>query len=93
MQGTRVPFRCAIVLSCLVGGALCVCNNAEDYWVECPPPGANVAYDTEDAALRALYNSTDGPHWKENAGWLNASLGHCEWWGVNCDASGTVTAL
>ena len=51
------------------------------------------AYGVEDAALRALYDSTEGVHWAHNADWLNASVGHCEWWGVHCDASGYVLAL
>lgn len=43
-------------------------------------------------ALRALYNTTDGPNWARNAGWLtDAPLG--EWDGVKVNDNGRVIAL
>jgi hypothetical protein len=38
----------------------------------------------ERAALIALYESTDGPHWKENTGWVGAPGTECDWHGVSC---------
>ena len=44
------------------------------------------------AALLALYNATDGPHWVDNKNWLtDAPLG--EWYGVDTDVSGRVVRL
>jgi Leucine-rich repeat (LRR) protein len=42
---------------------------------------------TECEALVALYNSTDGPNWTDNAGWLLTDT-PCTtpWYGVNCDS-------
>ena len=44
------------------------------------------------AALVALYEATDGPHWIDNTNWLtDAPLG--EWYGVETDGSGRVVEL
>ena len=37
----------------------------------------------ECAALVALYNSTNGPNWADNSGWL-ASNNPCNWLGIDC---------
>jgi Leucine-rich repeat (LRR) protein len=37
----------------------------------------------ECAALVALYNATDGPHWYERTGWLQTTT-PCGWYGVSC---------
>ena len=43
-------------------------------------------------ALIALYESTDGPNWKQNENWLSdAPL--ADWFGVSTDAEGRVTQL
>jgi Leucine-rich repeat (LRR) protein len=48
---------------------------------------------SECRALVALYNSTDGPRWKEREGWLQTNI-PCEWYGVECGGnSGNVKAL
>lgn len=53
--------------------------------VECAPP-------TDREILRALYDATDGPNWKDNRGWLTeVPLG--EWYGVRTDADGGVVRL
>ncbi len=39
----------------------------------------------EREALIALYNSTDGPNWKDSTNWLGAPGTECNWYGVNCD--------
>ena len=47
---------------------------------------------TDRAALEALYNTTSGSNWKDDANWLsNRPLG--EWRGVSTDADGRVTQL
>ena len=61
---------------------------------------AQLAYDctsqtqiptAECEALTALYTSTNGPGWTNNAGWL-ATPTPCSWYGVGC-GSGSVTVL
>ncbi|MEM7535770.1 MAG: clostripain-related cysteine peptidase [Chloroflexota bacterium] len=37
----------------------------------------------ECAALRALYNATDGPNWIENRDWLKTTT-PCNWYGITC---------
>jgi hypothetical protein len=37
----------------------------------------------ECAALIALYNSTDGPNWVDNSGWLKTNA-LCTWSGISC---------
>ncbi len=46
---------------------------------------------SECAALRAFYESTDGPGWKDQRGWLTTEQ-VCDWHGVVC-TSGHVTAI
>ena len=64
-------------------------------------------YSTDDAALRALYDATNGDGWVHGhrgavcvsppyqhtggCGWKNATAGHCAWYGVRCDPAGAVT--
>lgn len=38
----------------------------------------------ERAALIDLYQSTDGPHWKNTSGWLEGPGTECDWYGVTC---------
>jgi Leucine-rich repeat (LRR) protein len=45
----------------------------------------------EKDALVALYNATDGAHWTNKSGWLQAG-DPCTWYGVTC-AEGHVTKL
>ena len=40
----------------------------------------------ECQALVALYNSTDGPNWYINSGWLTTNT-PCSWYGVHCSGS------
>ena len=46
----------------------------------------------ELAALVALYNSTDGPTWSNNADWLTEEP-VSDWYGVRTDGSGSVTGI
>lgn len=43
----------------------------------------------ERAALVALYEGTDGPHWKDQRGWLGEQP-PCEWYGVQCEGGHVV---
>jgi hypothetical protein len=45
----------------------------------------------ECAALVALYNSTNGPGWYDNTGWLQTTT-PCSWKGISC-AAGHVSQL
>ena len=45
----------------------------------------------EYEALTALFNTTDGPNWTSNSGWLETDT-PCSWHGVTCNA-GHVTGL
>jgi len=47
---------------------------------------------TERNALIALYNSTGGADWTNNAGWMGAAGTECDWYGITC-SNGSVTAL
>eukprot|EP00658_Telonema_sp_P-2_P061646 TRINITY_DN50330_c0_g1_i1.p1 TRINITY_DN50330_c0_g1~~TRINITY_DN50330_c0_g1_i1.p1 ORF type:complete len:315 (-),score=52.07 TRINITY_DN50330_c0_g1_i1:65-1009(-) len=51
------------------------------------------AYQAEQRALVALFESSAGGHWLRNDSWLDLNRSHCEWFGVNCDANGSVSAL
>jgi Leucine Rich Repeat (LRR) protein len=41
----------------------------------------------ERQALVALYESTDGNHWKYHDGWLGPRGTECNWYGITCDES------
>ena len=87
-----VPCRCVLILLALP--ALQTATAAADY-------------STDDAALRALYDATNGDGWVHGhrgavcvsppyqgtggCGWKNATAGHCAWYGVRCDPAGAVT--
>lgn len=55
----------------------------------CPAP--DYIPDAECAALVDLYQSTDGPHWYDDHGWLTDS-NPCTWYGVSC-TDGSVAYL
>ena len=60
----------------------------------CDIPASGALYDSQDTALRALNRATNGGDgWNEAEGWLDPSIGHCNWRGVFCDSSGSVTHL
>jgi hypothetical protein len=46
----------------------------------------------ECAALVALYNSSNGPNWTNNAGWLQTNT-PCSWYGVSCGNQERVSSL
>ena len=53
-------------------------------------------YASDDRALRALYDATNGDGWVrghrgDHQGWMNASLDHCLWYSVVCSHDGNVT--
>ena len=53
-----------------------------------PTPNSNCPCDTADtrAALRELYDATQGADWTRNADWLS-SAPICNWYGISCPAS------
>ena len=51
-----------------------------------------VAPPLERDVLIALYNSTGGADWTNNAGWLGAAGTECDWYGITC-SNGSVTEL
>jgi len=51
-----------------------------------------VAPSLERDALIALYNSTSGADWTNNAGWMGAAGTECDWYGITC-SNGSVTEL
>ena len=56
-----------------------------DVTVRIPSPDRDV--------LVALYNSMDGPNWKNNTYWLSEDRHVDDWYGVNTDEEGRVTDL
>jgi hypothetical protein len=46
----------------------------------------------ERQALVALYEATDGNHWKNHDGWLGLAGSECTWYGVQCEPSSTEPA-
>ena len=53
--------------------------------IRMPSPDRNV--------LVALYNAMDGPNWTNNTNWLSENRHVDDWFGVNTDEEGRVTAL
>lgn len=56
-------------------------------------PGVSIASalsysEVQYTGLEALYNATGGERWNSSAGWRDAALGVCGWYGVTCDSSG-----
>jgi hypothetical protein len=43
----------------------------------------------ERQALVALYEATEGDHWKNHDGWLGPAGSECTWYGVQCEPSAT----
>ncbi|PRP79768.1 hypothetical protein PROFUN_12630 [Planoprotostelium fungivorum] len=48
---------------------------------------AQTSRDAQKAALVALYNSTNGPLWKDNTNWLSDTVDYCQWNPVQCDGN------
>ena len=54
-----------------------------------PTPGPDPGTESDRVALVALYNTTDGPNWANNSGWLSDTpIG--QWYGVTTNESGHV---
>ncbi len=73
-----------------------VCELIESFVIEdISGPCCNTALDYH--ALMALYNSTNGPNWNNNSGWVDGAQGvecdPCSWHGVTCNVWGRVTEL
>ena len=68
-----------------------------------PPPPPDTTCVTEDA-LVAMYNGLGGSSWFNHTGWAGAASGlrvssaadrspACDWFGIDCDENGAVTAV
>lgn len=77
----RCAVWCSMLLLVLVGSGL-----AQQPSKDCPTSTTDerAVPAEERAALVALYESTDGPHWTKNAGWLWPAGTECDWYGVVC---------
>ena len=50
------------------------------------PPSQREGLSARDReVLVALYEATDGAHWKNHDGWLGPSRTECSWYGVTCE--------
>ncbi len=50
--------------------------------------GAEAAVPASERQARvALYESTTGPQWLDQQGWLGASGSECDWTGITCNGS------
>eukprot|EP00984_Skeletonema_dohrnii_P014363 scaffold6018_cov94-Skeletonema_dohrnii-CCMP3373.AAC.3 len=47
----------------------------------------------ERPSLEAIYNETNGQNWANSDGWMNETVGHCEWYGITCDSDSFVTSI
>ena len=59
-----------------------------------PPPtttAPTILSSTQHAALMDIYESTAGPGWKNNQGWGVGD--YCDWHGIACSDSKSVTKL
>jgi hypothetical protein len=50
---------------------------------------ARVISASERSALVALFEATDGDHWKNHDGWLEPPDSECNWHGVECEPAGS----
>jgi hypothetical protein len=64
------------------------CGQFEYYWGNEAEPEK-----LEKESLLAIYNATNGEKWTNNYGWMNATVDHCQWYGISCDARGFVTSI
>ena len=88
----RSSARAAAILAAAAGVLLAACSEATE--PAPPPPPSPVDTDTADrAALIAFYNAAGGPGWSNNANWNDPSARIENWYGVETDAQGYVTAL
>ena len=59
--------------------------------------GITETYSPDLAALIDFYNSTGGPNWTNNSGWIDGAAGidcdPCDWYGVTCNSSGRVIGI
>ena len=60
--------------------------------IDVPDPAERFCNAADVAVLTALYEATGGDGWTESAGWLGDGAVE-EWYGVNADSLGLVTAL
>jgi Leucine Rich Repeat (LRR) protein len=75
-----LKWSCGIVIS-----LLCACFASSSLTSDAGPArGVSLQ---ERQALIALYEATDGSHWKNHEGWLGPAGTECSWHGVECEPS------
>ncbi len=47
----------------------------------------------EKTSLKAIYENTSGENWRNNDGWMNETVHHCQWYGISCSTKGRVTRI
>ncbi|HET9048141.1 MAG TPA: hypothetical protein VFN29_04155 [Chiayiivirga sp.] len=69
-------------------------TGSSPWWTGCTgTPQVFVTF-LDRQVLEDLYNSTSGPNWFVNSGWLGPIGTECTWYGVHCNGQGTrVTGL
>jgi hypothetical protein len=64
------------------------CGQFEEKWAK----WYSYTYE-EKQSLMAVYEKTNGQNWKNNDGWMNETVDHCQWYGISCDDEGKVTSI
>eukprot|EP00984_Skeletonema_dohrnii_P000926 scaffold302_cov91-Skeletonema_dohrnii-CCMP3373.AAC.2 len=47
----------------------------------------------EKPSLMKIYEKTNGQNWTNNAGWMDNTINHCQWYGISCDDEGYVIGI
>ena len=50
-------------------------------------------HEYEMPSLEAIYKGTNGKNWKNNAGWMDDEIDHCQWYGISCNDDGFVISI
>ncbi len=72
----------------VVGFMVCAECFGQLVWKAFSSPIDEAVSPQERQALLALYEATDGSHWKDHTGWLGPVGTECAWYGVECAPRG-----
>lgn len=53
----------------------------------------HIGCDTQRIALMALFEATDGRHWRHRDNWGSATLSVSHWYGVHVDGGGAIVKI
>jgi hypothetical protein len=85
----------ALLIVSIAIGALVLYEEHKNDNIDNPPTTPDGSYSPPIwkalQALHALFNSTDGPYWLNNTGWMTND-DFCSWYGITCE-NGTVTKI